>query len=58
MKELIVETIRNEVWLKCPRHGLVKCFGGPYVNLSEIVVAEQEHATFHLRQVHDLTDAK
>lgn len=55
MKDLIVEILNDEIWLKCPDHGLVKFLGGPYVNFSDIVVAEQEHATTHLHEVHDLT---
>jgi hypothetical protein len=56
VKDLIVRIIKDEVWLGCPDHGLIRHFG-TYANLSDIVAAEHEHATVHLYEVHDLTDA-
>lgn len=47
MKELVVEIIKGEVWLKCHDDGLVQCFG-TYANLNDLIVAENEHATVHL----------
>lgn len=55
MKELTVEVVNNEIWLKCRHHGLIKFFG-VYASLSDIIVAEQDHATLHLHELHDLTD--
>ena len=57
MKDLAVRIIKDEVWLWCPNHGLIHHFG-TYANLSDIVATEQDHATVHLHEVHDLTDAK
>lgn len=54
MKALIVEVIRGEIWLKCQDHGLVHCFGGPYVDLVDLTAKENEHATVHLHAALDL----
>jgi hypothetical protein len=47
MRELQVQIIKGEVWLKCDDHGLLACFG-TYANLADLIVAENEHATIHL----------
>ena len=57
MKDLFVRVIGGEAWLTCDDHGVIRCFG-TYANLSDIVAAENEHATIHLLEVHDLTTKK
>jgi hypothetical protein len=54
VKELTVEVINNEIWLKCQQHGLVKFFG-VYAALGDLIATENEHATIHLHAVLDAT---
>lgn len=54
MKELTVEIIKDEIWLKCSDHGLVQFFG-TYAALGDLIVAENEHATIHLINAHEVS---